>query len=47
MELTMPEIWMMTGQIAALAFVLSMGVAGLIYVIRVALRRFVRDKSDS
>ena len=45
MDITLSEIWVMTGQIAALAFALSMGVAGLIYVIRVVLRRVLRNKN--
>jgi len=43
----MAEVWLMTGQVAALAFILSVGVAVMITVIRVVLRRFLRDKDDS
>ena len=43
----MADIWLMTGQVAALAFILSAGIAGLIYVIRVVLRRVLRNSDDS
>jgi uncharacterized protein HemY len=41
------EVWLMTGQVAALAFILSVGVAVIIYVIRTVLRRFLRKSGDS
>jgi len=39
----------MTGQVAAMAFILSIGIAILIFGIRVVLRRFLRnsEKTDS
>jgi len=43
----MKEVWLMTGQVAALAFILSAGVAMMIYAIRVVLRRFLRNSNES
>ena len=43
----MAEVWLMTGQVAALAFILSAGVAVMIWVIRVVLRRVLKKSDDS
>ena len=43
----MTEVWQMTAQVAAMAFVLSVGIAVLIFTIRVVLKRFLRESDKA
>ena len=43
----MAKVWLMTGQVAALAFILSVGIAIMISGIRIVLRHFMRNNDDS